>query len=280
MMHALQIAIALCAICACAGKNESMTEDTGIPQESREGKTAIVAHRGFWNCEEAGYSENTIAALKAAQDAGFWGSEFDIHLAGDGTVVVNHDNTVFGRNIWNTTYEELSTGRFRNGETIPTLDAFLAQAEKSASTVLVCEFKEQANDSRNDLLVERAVELLKAHNLFHPDRVAFISFSLHVCRKIATEYPEFTNQYLRGDLSPEKLKEYGINGLDYQFMILKASDFTSRAHEIGLEVNAWTVNGRKDIEEMIEQGVDAITTNEPLLVRELLGGKEYILQKK
>ena len=25
--------------------------------------TGIVAHRGFWNCEEAGYAKNSIAAL-------------------------------------------------------------------------------------------------------------------------------------------------------------------------------------------------------------------------
>ena len=35
-------------------------------------KTDIVAHRGFWNCEEAGYAKNSIAALRCAQEAGFW----------------------------------------------------------------------------------------------------------------------------------------------------------------------------------------------------------------
>ena len=32
--------------------------------------TRIVAHRGFWNCEEAGYAKNSIASLKCAQQAG------------------------------------------------------------------------------------------------------------------------------------------------------------------------------------------------------------------
>ena len=41
-----------------------------------------------------------------------------------------------------------------------------------------------------------------------------------------------------------------------------------------MSVNVWTVNKKEDIQKMIDLGVDCITTNEPLLVRELLGGKE------
>ena len=59
-------------------------------------KVAVVAHRGFWNCPEAGYAQNSVAALKAAQDAGFWGSEFDVQLTSDGVV---------GRTTWNKLYE-------------------------------------------------------------------------------------------------------------------------------------------------------------------------------
>lgn len=42
--------------------------------------TGIVAHCGFWNCEEAGYSKNSIASLRCAQEAGLWGSEFDVNM--------------------------------------------------------------------------------------------------------------------------------------------------------------------------------------------------------
>lgn len=237
-------------------------------------KIAVIAHRGFWNCEQAGYSENTVAALKAAQDEGLWGSEFDVHLTADDVVVVNHDNTVFGKNIWTSTYEELSGGRFRNGEGLPCLDSFLVQAEKSASTVLVCEFKEQADDKRNDLLIKKTVELLKKHNLFSPERVAFISFNLRVCQIIAEKYPEFTNQYLRGDVSPSDLHALGIEGIDYPFSLFKNPQLCRDAHALNMSVNAWTVNNEEDILEMISNDVDAITTNEPLLVRSLLGKKE------
>ena len=39
------------------------------------------------------------------------------------------------------------------------------------------------------------------------------------------------------------------------------------------EVNAWTVNEAKDMEWLISQGVDFITTNEPVVLEEILKKK-------
>ena len=41
-----------------------------------------------------------------------------------------------------------------------------------------------------------------------------------------------------------------------------------------MSVNVWTVNKEKDIKAMIDLGVDCITTNDPALVRKLLGKRE------
>jgi glycerophosphoryl diester phosphodiesterase len=46
------------------------------------------------------------------------------------------------------------------------------------------------------------------------------------------------------------------------------------AHDLGMSVNVWTVNKEKDIKAMIDLGVDCITTNDPALVRKLLGKRE------
>ena len=42
------------------------------------------------------------------------------------------------------------------------------------------------------------------------------------------------------------------------------------AHELGLKVNTWTVNQPEDIQKMIDLKVDFITTDEPLLVNEII----------
>jgi glycerophosphoryl diester phosphodiesterase len=42
------------------------------------------------------------------------------------------------------------------------------------------------------------------------------------------------------------------------------------AHDLGMSVNVWTVDARKDLEAMRDLGVDQITTNDPALTRTVL----------
>lgn len=237
-------------------------------------QTAIVAHRGFWNCEEGGYSENSIASLKAAQKHGFRGSEFDVHLTRDGVLIVNHNHDIDGLVIAENDWKTLKTHLLPNNERRPTLEEYLRQGKKH-NTLLVMEFKKQPTPEIEDQMVNQSIALLKKHKLMDPSRVMFISFSKFICEKIAIEYPEYTNQYLNGDLSPEEVKALGINGIDYSKKVLKANpDYIARAHAAGLSTNVWTVNKEKEAKMFIAQGVQTITTNEPLMIRGLLGDNE------
>ena len=263
-------AAALLALTSCAGTK------TGFPKIDQKGKTAVVAHRGFWNCEAAGFAENSIASLKAAQDNGFWGSEFDVHITTDNVILVFHNDEIDGARIDTCEAAAFAEHRLANGEKIPTLDEYLTQGEKSDKTVLVLELKPEITIEREDALVDLSIEALRAHNLLDPKRVIFISFSKYICDRIAAEYPEFINQYLEGDFSPEELAEYGINGFDYyEKTVLKDSTIVERAHALGMSTNAWTVNKPEEMQKFIDLGIDAITTNEPLVLRDLLGEKEF-----
>ena len=44
-----------------------------------------------------------------------------------------------------------------------------------------------------------------------------------------------------------------------------------KAHDLGMTVNVWTVNTPEKALEMLELGVDYITTDEPFQMREWLG---------
>ena len=44
----------------------------------------------------------------------------------------------------------------------------------------------------------------------------------------------------------------------------------ARAHVLGMAVNAWTVDSKSEMEYLRDLGVDVITTNRPLLLRDLL----------
>lgn len=265
-------AAALLAMTSCIGSK------TGFPKIKQDGKTSIVAHRGYWNCEAAGYAENSIASLKAAQDNGFWGSEFDVHITTDDVVLVFHNDDIDGVRIDTSKAAAFAEHRLANGETVPTLDEYLSQGEKSYKTILVLELKAEITMEREDALVDKCIEALQAHNLLDPSRVIFISFSKYMCDRIAAEHPQFINQYLNGDYTPEELAEYGINGFDYHInAVLKDSTIVERAHSLGMSTNVWTVNKAEQMQKFIDLGVDAITTNEPEVLRGLLGEKEFKL---
>jgi len=46
--------------------------------------------------------------------------------------------------------------------------------------------------------------------------------------------------------------------------------FIARAHGLGLQVHAWTVNGRPAMERLLDLGVDGIMTDETMALREVL----------
>lgn len=275
--HILPIFAACLLLASCGtSKTAAVSPAKEFPNVAHEGRTAIVAHRGYWNCAAAGFAENSLASLREAQAEGFWGSECDVHLTSDDIVVVHHDALIRGRRIHVNSFDSFSPHRLKNGEPLPTLDEYLVQAKESGRTVLVIELKPQENAAREDKLVELTLKALREQGLYLPERINFISFSKHICELIAKQCPEFTNQYLNGDLSPEQLAAAGINGLDYeQSVFYKDPSIVARAHALGMSVNVWTVDRAKDLRFFIGLGVDAITTNEPMLLRELLDNREY-----
>lgn len=237
--------------------------------------TAIVAHRGYWNCEEAGYAQNSLAALKCAQEAGFWGSEFDVNMTSDEVLLVFHDGKINGKVIDQTPYSEFKDFRLPNGEPIPTVDEYLEQARKCPGTVLVYELKTHSTPEIEDRLVDLTIEKLGAFGLDSPDKVIFISFSINICKRLAQLMPEYTVQYLGGDYSPDDLAAMGINGIDFHFNVFKEHpDWYSAARKHSMSVNVWTVDDEKTMQEMFDMGTDMLTTDKPDIARELLGEKE------
>ncbi len=248
--------------------------------EKRIPKTEIVAHRGYWE----GNAENSIASFRKAQEFGCWGSEFDIHLTADGVPVINHDQVIAGTDIQKSSFEDVRAHRLANGEHVPTLAEYMAQAARSRECMPVLELKPQATPEKEDELVDKCLQALRPaapRNVppefasfarrQEPTKVVFISFSHHICQELAKKAPDYTVQYLNGDLSPAQLHAEGINGLDYHYSVFyKHPEWVKEAQDLGMSVNVWTVDDPKDIRAMRDLGVDQITTNKPALVREIL----------
>ena len=238
---------------------------------ARVPRTRIVAHRGYWE----GNAQNSIASLEKAQEFGAWGSEFDLHLTADNVVVVNHDGIIGDTRIQVSPLEDVRYNHLKNGERVATLDEYLRQGNKNKDCVLVLELKPHSSTEREDLLVDKCLESLRANKLMNPNRIAFISFSYHICKELARKCPAFTVQYLEGDKTPAQVHADGISGIDYHYSCFKKHpEWVKEAHDLGMSVNVWTVDDAEDIRAMSDLGVDQITTNEPALTREILFGRK------
>lgn len=265
------MAFVLCSCGAASNADKTAGPDAGV---------AVVAHRGFWNCEEAGYAQNSIGALRAAQQAGFWGSEFDVQLTRDGVVVANHDKEYGPKKmvIAEHSYDELVQYPLPNGEKLPTLAEYLEQGSKGV-TMLVLEFKEQSSDALTAQLVDSSMEIIREAGLYDPQRICFISFSRFACDRIVAKYPGFKVQFLSMNpftrIGAAEARDAGFDGLDYWIYLFKlCPGLVSDLHEAGLKANVWTVDKSKDMEAMFRLGVDMLTTNDPLEARRLLGERE------
>lgn len=239
-------------------------------------KVQIVAHRGYWNCEEGQQAKNSIASLAAAQKYGFWGSEFDVNMTKDGVLLVYHDGYIkfdgqTKTRIDGNNYDVFKDYRLVNGEPIPTLQEYLVQAQKSPKTKMVFEIKKASTPEHERTCVDRSIEVLKEYGYFNPKKTMFISFSLNVCKYLTEVAPGFTIQYLDKDINPDQVASHGINGVDTEYKVILSDErWVPAAKAHGMSVNTWTVDKVEDMEGVIKAGVDQVTTNEPETTRALL----------
>ena len=77
--------------------------------------------------------------------------------------------------------------------------------------------------------------------------------------------------YLAGDLSPQSIRRIGLTGIDYAAEVLhQHPEWVAQAHDLGLEVNVWTVDSEEEMRHFIDLGVDYITTDYPERLQALL----------
>lgn len=239
----------------------TLTVVTSLPEAPE-----IIAHRGYWT---AGAPQNSVASLKKAQEIDIYGTEFDVWITTDGVVVLNHDPTINGVNIEKSSYEQLKNITLSNGEKIPTLADYLEQGKKDPSTKLILEIKTHSNSTNNNRVSTECVRMVKAANM--TEQVEYIAFSLEVCKKVLAEQPDAIVAYLNGTETPEALHKLGIKGIDYNLSVLRSKpQWIDQAQELGMSVNVWTVNSEADLREMIDAGVDYITTDYPERAKQLI----------
>jgi len=232
-------------------------------QTSSAQQTKIIAHRGAW--KEFNLPENSIASLEKAIELKCEGAEFDVRRTLDGVLVVNHDPVYFGDTIQTNTYAFLNRNKLSNGESLPTLEEyFLKGTQDKHKTLLICEIKAAIKDKEQDYLA--TIETLAlAKKLKIEKRIVYISFSKDILSWIKEKQPTATVLYLESDLSIDAVVQNKFDGINLHYTSFKNnSQLSAIAKNAGLKIGSWTVNELSDLAILQAQGVEWITTNQPL----------------
>lgn len=240
-------------------------------------KTMILAHRGF----AKKYPENTMLAFKKASEYKIAGFETDVQRTLDGELVLIHDEEISrvsnGKGfVWEHNLKELKTLDFRNGMTeyelnaetrIPTLTEFLTWLK---TTKLVANLELKSSRFAYSGMTEKVIKTVK--NLELTNRIIISSFNhkdVVLAKKLC---PEIKCGFLTSSVLLNPGKYTKQNGADYyhpEFRAMRAEDW-NECKKLGIQVNPYTVDSPKDINEVAKFGAFYIITNDPETAAQVL----------
>jgi glycerophosphoryl diester phosphodiesterase len=236
-------------------------------------KPKNLGHRGA-----SGYApENTMAAFRLCMEMGSDGLEFDVQMTKDGVPVVIHDEKLLrttgapgtvNQYTWRE-IQSLDAGLWLDakwqGERIPALEKVLAEF---SGAYLNIEIKNSILPYEG--LEEKVIYLIDRH--CSPLNVIVSSFNHHSIRRISSIFPHIPTGYLfdkPAELAVETILGTSTAAVHPAFAYL-TKESVRDYHQHGFKVNTWTVNSTEDMKQMIDMGVDAIITNYPLRLKEVL----------
>ncbi|MGN1083730.1 MAG: glycerophosphodiester phosphodiesterase, partial [Lachnospiraceae bacterium] len=231
----------------------------------------ITAHRGA----SGGAPENTAAAIELAIEEAADYAELDVRLTADGVPVLLHDAALFRttrvpKNIWEVTYAEVSeydagssySAEFA-GEKIPCLEEVFERYGGEIG------FNIELKTSDDRALAEAVVELVERYHLERSCVITSTSYQQLVWVKELNEGLKtgYILSFVYGDF-------YKSEAADF-FSIRSgfiSESVVEKAHSVGKEVHAWTVNRENELKRMKAVGVDNIITDKPAYAREIIYG--------
>jgi len=258
------------------------------------GPASVIAHRGSSSIEP----EHTLSAYeRAIYDDGADGVECDVRLTADRHLVCVHDRRVdrtsdgvgvvsalelaalegLDWGCWKAAHPNEDEMPLRDRSAILTLrQLILAVLRADRKLDLVIETKHPTRYSGD---VERAVAgLLAEFGLLQPGQVnvRLMSFSALAVQRMARLAPDLERVQLMElptalrfvDTLPRNVDIVGTRIA----VIRRIPGFVARQHRHGRQVHVWTVDEPQDVRRCIGLGVDAIITNRPAMVREIVDG--------
>ncbi|HSH57624.1 MAG TPA: glycerophosphodiester phosphodiesterase family protein [Halomonas sp.] len=268
-------------------------------------EVTVIAHRG----SSLDAPENTLPAIQRALDDGADMVELDVRLTLDNQVVVYHDSSLQRLTGDPRRIGELERATLANvdvgswfgdpfvGESIPGLDEALAAVRGRSGlmidlksdpgrevalvdAVIAALDAEQAERHRclAEALAGAATQATAAQACGTPDVAADIRLattSPRLARTIQSRYPEQRVTLLAQLILPGTLERRRLDALGLRHNRIDEREVRLATH-YGYELHAWTTNSRSRMSQLIDLGVDAIITDRPALLAELVAERREL----
>ncbi|MFA1540462.1 glycerophosphodiester phosphodiesterase family protein [Actinomadura monticuli] len=245
--------------------------------------------------------ENTLPGFAHALELGVDAVELDVGLTSDGAVVLNHDQVLSPGNLADTgpvqpddpaypyvgkPIRELTLAQIRTvdaggaqmpGTGVPTLAeacTLLAPADVDLSVELKTD--PTWTDEEVELFTAAVVDVLRSHALTHRARI--LAFDWRVLAETSRHYPELgrvallerktlvpSTRWLAGHSPDDPIAAalaVGATAVSPEHA-MTTPGLVDAAHDLALPVIVWTVNDYEDMTRFIKYGVDAIVTDYP-----------------
>lgn len=215
-----------------------------------------IGHRGL----ASKVLENTVESFLAAARLPFFGIETDIHLTIDQVVVTHHDDNLkrlsnFDYVIKKTPHHILETVQLKSKYNIPLFSEYLDIC-KSYNKHAIIELKAPFDTDQIEQILNQI------NNINYLDQTIIISFIPNNLMTVRKFYPNIKVQYLSDKLNDEIIKLATLNRFDLSLHhSIVTKPVVDNIHKLNLEIGVWTVNSLPRAIELIDMGIDYITTD-------------------
>ena len=221
----------------------------------------IVAHRGGG----ALAPENTLGAMRLGASMGFKGVEFDVMLAGDGTPVIIHDETVDrttdGRGeVPKMSYAELSVFTINRTEKIPCYEDVVRLCRELGLWANVEIKPAKGHERATGEAVARMTRAFWRGAPLGPLMSSFSVDALAAARAVAPELPRgYLVDRIPGDWR-DTMTRLGCVSLHCNYSSL-TRNLADEIHAEGYAILLWTVNDPEIARQMLGFGADCLVTD-------------------
>ena len=233
------------------------------------GRVLVEAHRG----DSMNAPENTLASINSAVGKADF-AEWDVQITSDGAFVLMHDPTVDRTTDGSGAVSSFTLAGIKSldagswfspafvGEQVPTMGEAINAAMLGGLTPLMEPKAGSASAYHNEFVITGLA----------PTAFRLISFDWNFLDTLDALNPSYNLGALGSgaitQASINSIKAQGADFLDWEHSTLTQA-VVDLVHANGMELHAWTVDSSARMQQLIDLGVDGITTNNPATLLQL-----------